>query len=510
MSGKLPEELRERFSRDPEAVGLTRALADTITDTEHFAQDAGGKLWHYERGVYKQHGERTIRVKVKKLLEEWGSSKKWTTNRGNEVVEYIRVDAPELWDRPPTHQVNVLNGILDTNTRELLEHGPNFLSATQIPVMYDPEAECPAWDRFIEQTFPEDAQRLAYEIPAWLMLPDTSIQKAVLLLGEGANGKSTYLNAVMEYIGRRSLANLSLQKIEGDRFAASRLVGKLANICPDLPSDHLSSTSVFKALTGGDPVQGEYKYRESFEFMPYARLVFSANHAPRSGDASHAFYRRWLVVPFDNTFEPSEQRPRSELDASLADPRELSGVLNKSLTALASLRARGFTEAESTRQAHEEFRKATDPLDVWLDNNTITHPDAMVARDELMRRYAEVCEAAGRPTFSRKAFYQAVGRAKPGLEVRQRTWQGESNVRVWVGLGLRKDGPGGGSDTPGSSTALQQLQQLQQDHTTCCVQNNNNSSNNSEKAVDGVDPVDGNSYAAKVEDRMRELEGEDF
>ena len=46
----------------------------------------------------------------------------------------------------------------------------------------------------------------------------------------------------------------------------------------------------------------EYKFKDSFEFVPYARLVFSANHPPKSQDASPAFFRRWLVVPFERTF----------------------------------------------------------------------------------------------------------------------------------------------------------------------------------------------------------------
>ncbi len=490
---------------DPDEVGLTRALAEAITDEDHFAQDAGGKLWHYSEGVYKQHGERTIRVRVKSILEEWGGSKKWSTRRANEVVEYIRVDAPELWDRPPTNRVNVLNGILDTGTGQLLEHYPGFYSPIQIPVVYDPEAECPAWDRFIAQTFPSDVRPLAYEIPAWLMLPDTSIQRAILLLGEGANGKSTYLNALMEFTGRRNLANLSLQKIESDRFAASRLVGKLANICPDLPSQHLSSTSVFKALTGGDPVLGEYKYRESFEFLPFARLVFSANHPPQSQDASHAFYRRWLVVPFDRTFEPHEQRSRAELDGELTDPRELSGVLNRALDALAPLRTHGFTESESTKRAHEEFRNATDPLSVWLDRNTTTRPEAMVARDELMKKYAEACESAGRPTLSRKAFYQAIRRARPEVEEKQRTWGGQSNTRVWVGLGLREHGPDGPSGS--RSTASQHDQQDQQHSANCFVFSESKNNNNREKAVEAVDPVEAVEAVEPVEgayDRMVE------
>ncbi len=435
----LPDRQREELGlrQDPDSVGLTRALADSITEEDHFAQDAGGKLWHYSDGAFRQHGERTIRVKVKDKLAGWGDSKKWSSHRSGEVVEYIRVDANDLWDRPPTNQINVQNGILDLDTDELLPHAPTFLSPVQLPVMFKPEAECPAWDAFIEQTFPEDARELAYEIVAWLMIPDTSIQKAILLLGEGANGKSTYLNAVMEFVGRRNLANLSLQKIEGDRFAASRLVGKLGNICPDLPSDHLSSTSMFKALTGGDPVLGEYKYRESFEFLPFARLVFSANHPPRSGDASHAFYRRWIVVPFDRTFDPSEQRPRGELDAELTDPRELSGVLNKALGVLPRLRARGFTESESMKRAHEEFQQTTDPFSVWLDKNTVQSPETMVAQDELRRSYNEFAERTGKPGMTQQAFGRALVRARPDVKKAQRTWSGRPNTRVYVGLGLR-------------------------------------------------------------------------
>jgi hypothetical protein len=48
----------------------------------------------------------------------------------------------------------------------------------------------------------------------------------------------------------------------------------------------------FKALWAGDTLVAEYKFKDSFEFTPYARLVFSANHPPRSADSSHAFFRR--------------------------------------------------------------------------------------------------------------------------------------------------------------------------------------------------------------------------
>jgi putative DNA primase/helicase len=194
---------------------------------------------------------------VKSLYSAWGLEAHWTKHRSDEVIEYIRVDAPELWTQPPVDAINVLNGLLDVRTRKLRPHSHEFLSAVQLPVAFDPAARCPAWDKFIAEVFPGDSEAIAWEIPAWLMMPTNPIQKAVLLLGEGSNGKSTYLRACVAFIGKSNTAALSLHKLEQDKFAAARLMGKLANVCPDLPTGHLTSTMMFKALTGGDVLSAE-------------------------------------------------------------------------------------------------------------------------------------------------------------------------------------------------------------------------------------------------------------
>ena len=196
----------------------------------------------------------------------------------------------DFWSAHPLRTINVLNGLLDWKTGELRQHDPQHLLSVQIPVTYDPSAICPCWDRFVESVFPSDGRVLAYEIIGWLMIPDMSLQKSILLIGDGANGKSVYLCAVTAFVGRENIANLSLQRLEGDKFAAARLVGKLANICADLPSDHLTSTSTFTATVGGDYLLGERKFQGSFEFVPFCRLVFSTNHYPQSKDSSAAFF----------------------------------------------------------------------------------------------------------------------------------------------------------------------------------------------------------------------------
>jgi putative DNA primase/helicase len=413
-------------------------LARAILADEYFAQDAGGRLYVYRDGVYKPHGEKTISQLVKNFMTEWNLAAKWNTRRGTEVAEYIRIDAPELWQTPPADVINVQNGLLDVRTRELKPHSPEFLSAVQLPVTFDPEARCPAWDKFVADTFPEDCEALAWEVIAWLMTPSNSIQKAVLLLGEGSNGKSTYLRGCEAFIGRQNTAALSLHKLEQDKFATARLVGKLANICPDLPTAHLSSTSAFKALTGGDVMLAERKFCDSFEFVPFCKLIFSANRPPHSDDTTHGFFRRWLVVPFLRCFEDGakDTRPREEMDASLADPAELSGVLNKALQALAQIRRSEFTESETARQTWQEFKATTDPLAVWLEQNTVQLPTAMVAKSELFGAFNRHLADAGRPSMTPTAFGLALRRACPNITEAQRTWRGREKTWVYNGIGF--------------------------------------------------------------------------
>jgi putative DNA primase/helicase len=417
--------------------GLVKRLADQIVLTEHFAQDEGEKLYRFSDGVYKPDGGPHIRRLVKMLLEQWNLTNKWTSSRSEEVVQYIRVDSPALWERPPLTVLNLRNGLLDLETGQLVEHSAQHLSCVQLPIAYDPAARCIEWDSFVELVFPKDAQELAFQIPAWLMRPDVSLQKAVLLLGEGNNGKSTYLAAMAAFLGKRNVSAVSLHKLESDRFATVRLLGKLANICPDLPSAHLVGTSTFKAVTGGDSMLAEYKFRDSFEFVPFARLLFSANHVPQSGDSSAAFFRRWLVVPFSRTFEGGEAIPRPEIDARLSRSEELSGVLNRALQALRQLQEQGGPiESNSMAEARQEFRQVTDPLAVWLDRSTIEQSAALVTKSALLSAYNLAAAREGKPSMTSTGFGIALRRLRPKLEDAQRTVAGKLEW-VWLGLGLR-------------------------------------------------------------------------
>lgn len=421
--------------------GLIQKLADSILAPDAFARDAGGLLYHFEDGVYRPTGRRFIEKRVKQLCE-YEAPKSWTPELASRVENWIAVDCPDLWERPPLDVLNVRNGLLNVESRILTPHSPEHLSPVQIAAAFNPGARCPNIDRFVKDVFPDDTQHLPAEVVAWLMLPNASIQKAVLLLGEGANGKSVWLNLLLTFLGRENVSALSLHRIEADKFSASRLLGKLCNIGTDLPTAALAGTSMFKALTGGDIISAERKYEASFEFQPFVRLIFSANSPPRSDDSTHGFFRRWMVVPFNKTFNESDPQtvPRAELDARLSQPGELAGLLNRALDALPVIRKGRFNESPSTRAAMDEFRRTTDPLAVWLDQNTIERPDAMVRKDLLRSMYGQVCQEAGRPILGDVQFTGALKRLRPKVQPAQRRVDGKP-TRVFIGLGFLTQDP---------------------------------------------------------------------
>jgi P4 family phage/plasmid primase-like protien len=437
---------RKKRDDDP---GLVKRLSDAILDEDRFAVDAGGRLYHYAQGTYKRYGDRYVKRLVQSLLEEWSETSDWSKHLSAEVVEYIVIKSPELWGRPPVDEINCENGILNLLTHKLRDHSPEFLTPVRIPVRYDPAATCEAWNKYVVPAFPEDAPELVFEIAADLIAPARSEQKAILAVGEGQNGKSTALTALVNFVGKPNTTAMSLQKIEGNRFSVARLYGKLANICPDLPSARLSETSMFKSITGGDAIEGEYKYKDGFEFEPFCRLVFSANQVPRSEDATFAFFRRWLVVPFERTFEGEEEIPRETLDVMLADSAELSGVLNRALGVIGRVRRSGFTESETMQEAWAEFRELTDPVSVWLDRNTVEIPNAYVSKAALHEAYKRERHDQGQDGMTPKMFGQAVKRLRPHLDEKQRTYNGQPKQKCWIGLGFASDDSDGPGHGPG-------------------------------------------------------------
>ena len=386
----------------------------------------GEQLYVYKSGVYVP-GESNLKMRIARCLQQRGE---WSRSRQEEIIGFLRAIAPELSDRPSRQLINCLNGVFDRETAELRSHDPDLLTPVRLGAAYDPDAECPAIEAFLKDCLPDPAVRKTfYEWLGYLIVPDNSLQVAAMFLGPGSNGKSTALSLIRALLGRQNCSAVPLHQLEEDRFAVAELYGKLANVFADLDARALASSSMFKAITGADLLRAERKFRDSFTFHPFARLLFSANEAPPTPDGSDAFFRRWQIFPFNENFEGREDRRLLE---RLTTRDELAGLLNFALVALPELEENGFSESDASQRAKEQFRVDSDSVAGFAHESCDVGSNAQVPRPRLYEAYGHWCDEANRRPLSRQRFNKRLQALHPQLDLRK-----IQGIETWCGIGLR-------------------------------------------------------------------------
>ena len=235
---------------------------------------------------------------------------------------------------------------------------------------------------------------LLLEVIGYTLYPhDYPFNKAILLVGSGSNGKTTYLRLISEILGPRNYASVNLRDLDtkNNRFAASDLYGKLANISAE-PVTGTIDMNLFKQLTGEDPIRFERKFKDAFTGFNYAKMIFAANKLPRITEDTYAFWRRWIVIEFPNTFPPD----KSFFNKTFTE-REIEATILCSLHAFRLVLERnGFTE-KGAKDAKEEWMKRSSPayaaIKKMIDDGVIElSRSGWVVKDDLYRLYKAYIE----------------------------------------------------------------------------------------------------------------------
>ena len=347
--------------------------------------------------------------RVRKLLAD-RMELEWSPARVNGVIKWFNDSAPRLWDAPPIDRVNVLNGILNLESGDLEPHSEDFLSPLQIDASWDPEAECPAIDRFVQKVFPYDAHEVFYQLAGLFLTPNSGCQKAVLFLGSAAGGKSVAAALLKTFLGSRNVSNVPLHDLKEGSYALAELHDKLINISADVPERDFDDTAVFKQIVDGHlaTVRAPRKYREPLEFRPFTRLLATAARVPQSSDNSIGYLRRWLVVPFDTSFNESDLDP-TLLD-KLTTPDELSGLLNRAVSAYRQVLEKGaLTESENMVAARQGFERDSDSTRLFLEERVEeSSPYDEIDRTDLYAAHKDWCALNRVNPVSARRLYKSV------------------------------------------------------------------------------------------------------
>jgi len=288
------------------------------------------------------------------------------THELNEVIGHIKrrtyVDRSKFDSNIDV--LNLRNGLLDIQSKELQPHTPEYLSIVQMPTEYKPDAECPKILEFFKELLRPEEVDVMFRLIGYCLHKNCEYEKAAMLYGTGANGKGVVIRLIEELLGQDNCSHRSLQHLDTNRFAVADVCGKLVNTFADLKSVKLSETGNFKMLVSGDSISGEHKFENSFKFRNFAKLIFSANEIPESEDKSDAFYRRWLIFHFDKKFVGGKED--TKLLEKLTTPDELSGLLNKALTGLKQLVDDGGFHDKDIEDIRRDYEEHTNDVNTFL------------------------------------------------------------------------------------------------------------------------------------------------
>ena len=267
--------------------------------------------------------------------------------------------------------INLQNGTFEITPSgsQLRAFDPFDFITYQLPFKYDPQATAPQFEAYLNRVLPDvERQNVLSEYMGYLFIKNGSglkLEKALILYGTGANGKSVFFEIVNALLGNENVMNIPLQNLtETNGYYRAELANKLVNYASEINGK--METSFFKQIVSGEPIMARLPYRDPIRLTHYAKLIFNCNELPKEVEQTDAFFRRFLIIPFDVTIPPDEQ------DKSLHSKiiaTELSGVFNWVLRGLDRLlKQRGFSHCEAAARAVEKYRTESDSVKMFLND----------------------------------------------------------------------------------------------------------------------------------------------
>jgi len=405
----LPNETEgypSRYSTDDSERFNPNSFANYLTTQFFFKTDKKTDLiyiYNSESGTWEPQGEIFIH---QALVDRLRLNVK--PHYQTDVEYFIKGSTYQDVEETP-NLIALKNGLFDVTKQVLIEKTPGFFVISKLPVEYEPKAACPLTLKFLIDVFGENQLIALQEALGYTLHKQPLFEKAFMFIGDGANGKSTFLNLLQTLLGRENFSNVTLQEICYNRFAAANLYGKMANISADLPNTALTTSGRFKTLTGKDTINAEFKHKNSFQFLNTAKMWFSCNEFPQTTEDTLAYVRRWKIFNCINSFIGEKADPKI-LD-KITTSEEISGFFNWILEGLKRLLTNGrFSLNETEESLRENILKLSNPTKAFLEKTIEESTDTkdFIKESELYADFVSFCDKENLPTVRKSQFTQAL------------------------------------------------------------------------------------------------------
>ena len=412
-----------------------------------------GSFWRWDGRAYREWANEDVRADVMRYVQGCDDLQDYCTDHFvrnvlanlHGVCGTSRDVSPPDWlsksQTNPSRCIVVENGILDVEAllngadEVVFPHTPDLFALNALPFAFDSDAECPTWDRVLERILPdEDSRQFLREWFGYCLTPETWLQKFVVMVGDGANGKSVVCSTLGKLLGEENVSAVPIERFRDTHNLVGTL-GKLANVVAEFEEIDRATEGSLKSFVSADPMEFNPKYKPTFTARPTARLVAATNNLPVMRDKSWGPYRRMILLNFGVRIPESEQDPHlvEKLKA------ELSGILNWGLVGLFQLLNRGaILEPSSSVALREEYRRACNPARVFLDERLHCVPTGSVSKREVYQEYRSFCLGGGYKPLNEAHFAREVYRLFRDRVTSTRKRSPGRREAVFSGLGWRE------------------------------------------------------------------------
>lgn len=403
--------------------------------------DSDVRAWAYrvtENCVYEAvtpWGEQVIEdwaptsAKVKNLMEAIGTgilNRPWRSEPD---------DGPET--------IHCENGAIDVITGDLLEHDPRVFNLFALPFAYEPDAQCPEWERFLDVVFSHDPGqiRLLQQWFGYVVSGRTDLQKAASLVGPPRCGKGTIDRALKGIVGDEAFCSPKIGHLTSE-FGRESLIGKRLITFSDVRwnvRDAAEAIPILLAITGEDADTVPRKNRTDWTGKLPGRIMLVSNDTPTFTDSSGAMAGRLLNITFRRSFLGKED---TKLGSRIM--AELPGILRWALEGLRDLNESGeFCQTESSAAMASEIERDTSPEWAFVQDTCTPAKDGRERLDVLYEAYTNWCTSEGRDHPLTKARFSrslrsACGHRVEGFDIDRKTLDGMPKQQWVFGISLNQ------------------------------------------------------------------------
>jgi len=450
---------QEELFLGPDGLSLT-----DFGNAERFVQTEGkgirycgkSKSWYVwnertwqkdESGEIYRRGKKTIKAMLHEAAEldneqgeilEAYEKKCESEGRLNAMVNLSRWEAGvpiqlEHFDTNPM-LFNCANVTIDLAAGQPREHCREDFISKISPVEYAPDVQCPNWLNFLETVTDHDEELRAYlqRCVGYSLTGQTTEHAVFLLYGTGANGKSTFFEALRyvfgDYAQAAEFSTFLATNAQNVRNDLAKLNGARFVTAVESDSGKRLDETLVKQMTAGDTVTARYLYSEHFEYKPQFKLWLGTNHKPTIRGQDEGVWRRIRLIPF-TVFIPLDQQDRNLSDKL---KMEASGILNWALKGLAEWRANGLQDPSIVKEATKEYRMNEDVIGLFLETKCVL--EGQCTASALYKAYRDWAEHSGEFQMSQRRFSNAL--SERGFQKVRHSAGNE-----WKGIGLASDSP---------------------------------------------------------------------